>query len=77
MATAPLSSSNTRENLLASKANKQNEVKSFIPKLRAEEDQVKQAAPPSAPPQTQKVEAPKPVVNSNGQVTGTLINTSA
>ena len=40
MATAPLSSSNTRENLLASKANKQNEVKSFIPKLRAEEDQV-------------------------------------
>lgn len=77
MATAPISSTEARENVFASKANKQNEVKSFIPKLRAEEDQVKQAAPSSAPPQTQKVDAPKPVVNTNGQVTGTLINTSA
>lgn len=77
MATAPITSTDSRENLFASKTNKQNEVKSFIPKLRAEEDQVKQAAPTTTPPQTQKVEASKPVVNSNGQVTGTLINTSA
>lgn len=77
MATAPISSTEARENLFASKATKQNEVKSFIPKLRAEEDQVKQAAPNSSPPPTQKATAPKPVVNSSGQVTGTIINTSA
>lgn len=77
MATAPISSTDARENLFASKTSKSNEVKSFIPKLKAEEDQVKQAAPNTASPQTQKAEAPKPVVNTNGQVTGTLINTSA
>lgn len=77
MATAPISSTEARENLFASKATKQNEVKSFIPKLRAEEDQVKQAAPNSSPPTTPKTTSPKPVVNSNGQVTGTIINTSA
>lgn len=77
MATAPIGSTDARENLFARQTEKQNEVKSFIPKLRAEEDQAKQAQPTAAPPQTQKVEAAKPVVNSNGQVTGTLINTSA
>ncbi|MBC3883303.1 hypothetical protein H8K35_17885 [Undibacterium sp. LX40W] len=77
MATAPIPSTEARENLFASKATKQNEVKSFAPKIRAEEDQIKQATPSSAPTQTQKPAAPKPVVNSNGQVTGTIINTSA
>lgn len=77
MATAPISSTESRENLFARKTEKQNSVNTFAPKLRADEDQVKQAEPTTAPPQTQKVEAPKPVVNSNGQVTGTLINTSA
>ncbi len=77
MATAPISTTEARENLFARKSEKQNDVKTFAPKLRADEEQVKQAEPTTAPPQTQKVEAPKPVVNSNGQVTGTLINTSA
>lgn len=82
MATAPLGASNgSRENPFI--ANNDN-VKSFAPKAKTEVEpaktvqQTKQAAP--APAQAKRSEPPPkpaPVVNTQGQVTGTRINTSA
>jgi hypothetical protein len=75
MATARIdSSSSARENLTA----KLNESKSFEPKSKVEgnkEAQTKPAPTPSQDPP--KTENSKPSVNTQGQVTGTRISTTA